>query len=154
MIRIFEESLDIYPDRAKPSDNVIVLPNEGADATDVQEQSACTVNDECDECQQSVVENTPCEPSVDINELGIQVPDLPNVIEKKQVIDKSFQVKSGDFLTKFTDFISSESDLMTLCNIKSFSILNELTRLMDKIYPQKKKGSLSTRERIILTAVK
>ena len=82
------------------------------------------------------------------------MPDLPNVIEKKQVIDKSFQVKSGDFLTKFTDFISSESDLMTLCNIKSFSILNELTRLMDKIYPQKKKGSLSTRERIILTAVK
>ena len=41
-----------------------------------------------------------------------------------------------------------------MCNIKSFSILNELTSLMDEIYPVKKRRLLSTRDCIILTTTK
>lgn len=52
--------------------------------------------------------------------------------------DKGVQVTSGDLNVSFCAFIRSEKDLITMCNIKSFQILNELTNLMDEIYPQKK----------------
>ena len=51
--------------------------------------------------------------------------------------NKCVQVSSGDLSVSFCAFIKSEKDLITMCNIKNFKILNELTNLMDEIYPRK-----------------
>lgn len=69
-------------------------------------------------------------------------------------VDKNIQVTSGDFLPEFCRIIKNEKDLMTMCNIKSFAILNQLTHLMKKIYPDKKKHILNVKERIIVTTTK
>lgn len=53
--------------------------------------------------------------------------------------DKGVQVTSDDFNISFCVFIKNEKDLITMCNIKNLKILNELTNLMNEIYPQKKK---------------
>lgn len=69
--------------------------------------------------------------------------------------DKSVQVTTGDFQPTLCTFIKSEKELVTMCNIKSFKILDELMQFIDKIYPRKKKQiSLSFRENIILTDAK
>lgn len=78
--------------------------------------------------------------------------------ELKEVVelscDQAVQVTSGDLQFNFTHFIKSEQDLITMCNIKSFAILDELTSLMDEIYPLVKKRNLTTRDCIILTTAK
>lgn len=51
-------------------------------------------------------------------------------------------------------FIKSEEDLMTMCDIKSSKILNELTTMLDKMYPASSKHLLNTRESIILVSTK
>ena len=53
-------------------------------------------------------------------------------------IDKGIQVTSGDLSNSFSSFIKSEKNLITICNIKSFKIIDALTELMDRIYPKKK----------------
>ena len=68
--------------------------------------------------------------------------------------DKSVQVNSDNFILTFSSFIKSESDLITMCNIKSFSILVELTKIMNDTYLQKRKHLLTTRDSIILTTAK
>ena len=69
-------------------------------------------------------------------------------------IDKGIQVTSGDFSNSFLSFIKSEKNLITICSIKSFKILDALTELMDRIYPQKRQRLLYTRDRIIQTTAK
>ena len=49
--------------------------------------------------------------------------------------DKGVQVNAGDFGLTFSSFIKSKSDLITLCNIKSLSILEEITKIMDETFP-------------------
>lgn len=44
--------------------------------------------------------------------------------------DKGVQVTSGDFNISFCVFIKNEKDLITMCNIKNFKILNELTNFL------------------------
>ena len=73
---------------------------------------------------------------------------------KKMQCDQGTQVTSGDLTVSFCTFIKTEQDLMTMCNIRSFAILDELVKSMEKYYPQKRKLILSTRECIILTTAK
>ena len=68
--------------------------------------------------------------------------------------DKSVQVNNEIFDCSLPAFIKSEKDLITLCNIKNFDILNQLTEVMDETYPIQRKRLLSTRDSIILTTVK
>ena len=63
------------------------------------------------------------------------------------------KVKSGDFIVSFCNFIKTEQNLVTMCNIKSFAVLDELVKVMEKCYPQKKR-ICTTRECIILTTAK
>ena len=74
--------------------------------------------------------------------------------QKKTYNDQSTEVKSGDFIVSFCNFIKAEQDLVTMCNIKSFAILDELVKAMEKCYPQKRKPICTTRECIILTTAK
>ncbi|XP_033231598.1 uncharacterized protein LOC117182608 [Belonocnema kinseyi] len=74
--------------------------------------------------------------------------------QKKIYADESTQVKSGDFIVSFRDFIKTEQDLVTMCNIKSFAVLYELIKAMDKCYPKNRKHICTTRECIILTTAK
>lgn len=68
--------------------------------------------------------------------------------------DKSVQVTSGDFKVSFCSFIKTDQDLITMCNIRNFKILDELTSLVDEAYPPSRKTLLNTREKIILTTAK
>lgn len=67
--------------------------------------------------------------------------------------DIGVQVSSGDFTYTLKSFIKTEKDLMTLCNIKSFKILENLAELIDKYYPTRKR-LLNTTECIVLTTAK
>ncbi|XP_043466303.1 uncharacterized protein LOC122501101 [Leptopilina heterotoma] len=67
--------------------------------------------------------------------------------------DIGVQVSSGDFTYTLKSFIKTEKDLMTMCNIKSFNILNKLAELIDNHYPTKKR-LLNTTESIVLTTAK
>lgn len=41
-----------------------------------------------------------------------------------------------------------------MCNIESFIILDELTKIMDEIYPRKRRFLINTRDSIIVTMAK
>ena len=43
----------------------------------------------------------------------------------------------GDLSNSFSLFIKCEKNLIKICNIKSFKILDALTELMDRGYPKK-----------------
>lgn len=68
--------------------------------------------------------------------------------------EKAIQVTTGDFQVTLCSFIKTEKDLRIMCNIKSFKILNELVKLIDEIYPLKRKRLLNTCECVILTTAK
>ena len=90
--------------------------------------------------------------NLDRNNFNI-IGDTRNSIDKV-FQDKSVQVNTEIFDYSLTGFIESEKDLITLCNIKNFDILNELTKVMDETYPLQRKRLLSTRDSIILTIAK
>ena len=45
-------------------------------------------------------------------------------IPNNSVTDKAVQVSSGDFVSNICTFIKTEKDLVTMCNVKNFNILN------------------------------
>lgn len=81
-----------------------------------------------------------------------------NIAAENEILTKNrdigVQITSRDFIMSFSSFIKTDQELITMCGIKSFNILNELAKLMDEIYPAKRRRSLSTRDSIILTTAK
>ena len=75
-------------------------------------------------------------------------------IANNSVTNEAVQVSSGDFVSNVCKFIKTEKDLVTMCNVKSFNILNELTALSDEFHPSKRKRLINTRDSIILTLAK
>ena len=76
------------------------------------------------------------------NDLECGKINVHSVVQKQDstenvYIDKGIQVTSGDLSNSFSSFIKSEKNLITICNIESFKILDALTELMDRIYPKK-----------------
>lgn len=106
--------------------------------------------------------NIECEPETSIVDNEIRQDNIAsdsNIKEKnksneKLFQDKSIQVTSGDFKVSFCSFIKTDQDLITMCNIRNFKILDELSCLVDEAYPQSRKTLLNTREKIILTTAK
>lgn len=91
------------------------------------------------------------------NELCVNNESL-NIVAENEILtqnrDIGVQVTSRDFIMSFSLFIKTDKELITMCGIKSFDILNELAKIMDEIYPAKRRRSLSTRDSIILTTAK
>ena len=75
-------------------------------------------------------------------------------IANNSVTNKAVQVSSGDFVSNVCTFIKTEKDLVSMCNVKSFNILNELTALLDDLYPSERKRLINTRDSIIITLAK
>ena len=75
-------------------------------------------------------------------------------VEKIVTVDASVQVQSGDIMLPYCSCVKTESDLITICNIKSFAILNKIAQLMDQAYPSKRACLLNSRQSIILTTAK
>lgn len=106
--------------------------------------------------------NIECEPETSIVDNEIRQDNIAsdsNIKEKnksneKLFQDKSIQVTSGDFKVSFCSFIKTDQDLITMCNIRNFKILDELSCLVDEAYPPSRKTLLNTREKIILTTAK
>lgn len=69
-----------------------------------------------------------------------------NKSDKKLIQDKSVQVTSGDFKVSF---IKIDKDLIIMCNMRNFKILDELISLVDEAYPPSRKTLLNTREKIM-----
>ena len=49
--------------------------------------------------------------------------------------DIGIEVKTGDLVTNFTDFLKSDENLSAATGIKSFSILNCIIQLRSYLYP-------------------
>lgn len=69
-------------------------------------------------------------------------------------LDKEVQVSSGDLYVTFVSTIKQENQLNSLTGISSFDLLNSLTNLVAKNFPDKKSHKLSTKERIVLVFMK
>lgn len=67
--------------------------------------------------------------------------------------DKGTKVTSGNFGVKFVNSITSDSDLRSLTNINSLEMLNKLSHLISKHYPQKV-VKLDVNEKIVLVFLK
>lgn len=80
--------------------------------------------------------------------------DLGSGSCSKTLVDKDVQVKSGDILCTFTSTIKEVSQLNSLTGIHSFELLQSLTLLISKYYPDIKQHKVSVRDRIILVFMK
>lgn len=100
------------------------------------------------------LEAVPCDDTGNLEQNEEVDSALCSQFSQKVCIDKGTQVKSGDLSVTFSCFIETSKDLMTMCNIRSFAVLDQLVEAMDKCYPRKRKQLLSTRDSIIVTTAK
>ena len=128
-----------------------------------EESDSCEVELEChdSDCNGNESKTIKCEFEIpdDKNDLEFGKINVDSIVQTQNsadnvYIDKGIQMPGDDLSISFSSFIKSEQDLMTMCNIKNFIILDTLTELMDEVYPQKNECLLSTRDCIILTTAK
>lgn len=74
--------------------------------------------------------------------------------EKNSTIDKATQVKSGDILTSFVNYIDSDAKLNSLTGLASFDLLETIIDIYKDHFPLSRVSKLCIKERIIMTFLK
>lgn len=71
----------------------------------------------------------------------------------KVYVDKGIQASSSDSRST-CPFVKTEKNLMIMCNINSFKIVDQLAEQIDQAYPAKTEGFMNTRDSILLLAAR